>query len=180
MLAATLASVLEPVVVRTFTPEEDIELREKQAAMRVAVVGLPAAGAAVLVERVGHLSKLGDSCRKICDYLLIVETEGRVQAVFVELKKTWTERKGPREQLRRSLPLLDYLRSVCEVEQGTALNGANIAVRYAIVFERFSQRLDKQGIRADPRGRTRQERHAGITVRTFIGTRVSFATLTGE
>ena len=179
-LAATLASVLKPDVVRKFASEDDIPLRERWADMRVAVVGLPADGTAVRVERVGHLSKIRGSCRKICDYLLIVETEGRAQAVFVELKKTWTGGEEPREQLRRSLPLLDYLRSVCEVEYGAALNGANIAVHYAIVFERVSQRLAKQGVRADPQGRAGQERHAGITIRTFIGTRVSFATLTGE
>ena len=98
----------------------------------------------------------------------------------MELKKTWTSDERPREQLRRSLPLLDYLRSVCEVEHETARSGADIAVRYAIVFERVSQRLDKQWVRADPRGRAGQEGHAGITIRTFIGTRVSFATLTGE
>ena len=44
---------------------------------------------------------------------------GQDQAVFVELKKTLDEDQSrAMEQLRRSLPLLDYLLSVCRIHFG--------------------------------------------------------------
>ena len=128
-----------------------MELREKKADMRVTLVGLPATGAAVRVENVGHLSKLRDPCKRVCDYLLVLEANGDTSVLFIELKKTQTPSDRPREQLRRSLPILKYLLSVCEVERGTTLK--SVSVRYAIVFERVSEKLDKQRIRADPKTR---------------------------
>lgn len=176
-LASALATVLKPQVVTTFAEDGHVELREKKADMRVTVVGLPASGAAVRVENVGHLSKLRDPCRRVCDYLLVLETNGDTSVLFIELKKTQTPSDRPREQLRRSLPILKYLLSVCEVERGTTVK--SVSVRYAIVFERVSEKLDKQRIRADPKTRLSQEKYRGITVRTFTGTRVSLATLMG-
>ena len=148
--------------------------------MRVTVVGVPASVAAIRLERVGHASKLGHPYKKICDYLLVIEHEHSTHALFVELKKTWTTNLKPREQLRRSLPILEYLCSVCEVEHGTIERRARMSVTYAIVFERFNERLDKQRVRADPKARVSREEYEGIAVRTFVGTRVSVRTLIGR
>ncbi len=181
-LASALAGILKPAALVTTPAETDgVELREKQARMRVKVVGLPAEFTAIRMERVGHSPRLGaDRFRPICDYLLVAESGTNTQAIFVELKKTKNNGEKPREQLRRSLPLLEYLRSVCEVEHRTTFDRSDISTHYCIVFERYNQRLDKQAVRADPARRMRDEEYKDITVRTFVGTPVSLATLTGE
>ena len=149
--------------------------------MRVKVVGLPAEFTAIQMERVGHAPGLGDGrFIRICDYLLVAESDTNTQAVFIELKKTATTDKQPREQLRRSLPLLEYLRSVCEVEHRTTFDRSDISTHYCIVFERNSLRLDKQPVRTEPARRIQDEEYKDIRVRVCVGTPVSLATLTGE
>ncbi len=97
---------------------------------------------------------------------------------FVELKKTLPEGKAM-EQLRRSAPLLEYLRAVCQVESGEAAPKST-SERYFIVAEKGGRRLDKQPVKTEPAGRVRTAQFGNMTIRTFIGTRVSLATLTGE
>ena len=64
--------------------------------MRVKVVGLPAEFTAIQMERVGHAPGLGDGrFIRICDYLLVAESDTNTQAVFIELKKTATTDKQP-------------------------------------------------------------------------------------
>ena len=164
------------------TDPHSIELREKKrdVDMRVNVFGLPAAFIAIRTERIGHASKVSDgSWKQICDFLLVTESGDRTHAVFVELKKTQTEEEKPREQLRRSLPLLEYLRSLWETEAETRLGDQGISIHYSILFERASPRLAKQEVRADPTRPVSEEEYKGLTIRTFFGTSVAFATLTG-
>ena len=179
-LAAELRHILNPGVVVQATEVDSIVLRERPADMRVEVLGLPAAFIAIRTERIGHASRINDgSWKQICDYLLITESGDRTHAVFVELKKTQTEEEKPREQLRRSLPLLEYLRSVWEIESETPLGRQEISIHYSILFERASPRLAKQAVRADPTRPASEEEYKGLTIRTFVGTSVAFATLTG-
>ena len=181
-LVAGLRSILKPGVVALATGQRNIELREKKrdVNMRVKVYGLPDVFIAIRTERLGHASKVSDgSWKQICDYLLVAESGDRTHAVFVELKKTQTEEEKPREQLRRSLPLLEYLRSVWEVESETPLGEHGIAVHYSILFERASPRLAKQRVRAAPTRPESEEDYKGLTVRTFVGTSVPLASLTG-
>ena len=181
-LASALAGILKPAALVTTPAETDgVELREVKADMRVKVVGLPAEFTAIRMERVGHSPRLGDGrFIRICDYLLVAESETNTQAVFVELKKTKSNGEKPREQLRRSLPLLEYLRSVCEVEHRTTFDRSDISTHYCIVFERNSLRLDKQPVRTEPSRRIQDEEYKDIRVRVCVGTPVSLATLTGE
>lgn len=110
----------------------------------------------------------------------MAESGDRTHAVFVELKKTQTEEEKPREQLRRSLPLLEYLRSLWEIESEIPLGEHGLSIHYSILFERASPRLAKQTVRADPTLPVSEEEYKGLTVRTFVGTSVPLATLTGE
>lgn len=100
-----------------------------------------------------------------------------VSLVAEDNKKTQTEEKKPKEQLRRSLPLLNYLRSVWEIESGVPLDKPGMSVHYWILFEQIKSNLPKQSVKADPARRTGVEEYNGITIRTFIGTRVRFADL---
>ena len=174
-LTAGLRDILEPDVVSLVAEDNSIELRESPANMRVKITGLPGTSIVIRTERVGHASKLRDGFwKQICDYLLVVELGDRTHAVFFELKKTQkqTQERKPKEQLRRSLPLLNYLRSVWEIESGAPLDKPGMSVHYWILFEQINPKLPKQSVKADPARRTGVEEYNGITIRTFIGTRV--------
>ena len=181
-LADGLKSILKPEVVVRTTGGDGGELREKtpEVDMRVKVVGLPAAFVAIRLRRGDYAPNVCNGpWRQICDYLLVVESDGRTHAVFVELKTTQSEKEKPREQLRRSLPLLEYLLSVWEVESGTSLQN-RLSVHYSILFEQTSPRLAKQSVRVKPIAKGPPEEYKGITIRTFVGTSVPLTTLMSE
>ena len=186
-LAAGLRAILDPDVVVQATEADSVELRDRRSGMKVRIFGLPARFTVVHVEGIGHMGKLRDRgsehdghLRRICDYLLVVESGDDTRVVFVELKETWSNGEKPRDQLRRSLPLLKYIRSVCEVEYGETQDARRISIHYSIVFEKSSRKFNMQSVSADPAQRTREEEYKGITIRTFVGTSVPLATLTGE
>ena len=70
----------------------DLSLRERQANMMVQVIGALAPVTAIRLNKFSHFSVLkSDNSRTTkCDYLLIVELDGIVHAIFIELKKTFT------------------------------------------------------------------------------------------
>ena len=111
----------------------------------------------------------------ICDYLLVVELNGNTHAVLVELKKTWEPKA--RKQLRRSLPLLEYLRSACEVEHEIRYDGTRISTGYLIICEKG--RFDKQPPKASPAAAVRSENYRNIRISTYVGTTLPLAILTG-
>ena len=111
----------------------------------------------------------------ICDYLLVVELNGHTHAVLVELKATWEPRA--REQVRRSLPLLEYLRAVCEVQRESPFDDDSIQTSYLIICEK--RRLNKQTLRAESTTRLSGEDYRNVEVRTYIGTTISLEILTG-
>ena len=111
----------------------------------------------------------------ICDYLLVVELNGNTHAVLVELKKTWKWKA--KEQLRRSLPLLEYLRSACEVEHESGRDGTRISTGYLIICEK--RPLDKQSPKANPAAAVQSEEYRNIRIRTYVGTTLSLTILTG-
>ena len=179
-LADQLAAILKKNLLKLEGEGGSIYLREKRAGMCVEVPPLPAPVAAIRIEGVGHLPGLreGRSWTRICGYLLVFETGNVSHAVFVELKKTWSDKPKPREQLRRSLPILEYLRSACRIEHGSASIESPVTVSYLLICERGSMRLDKQPVRAGPAAGTRKETYENITIRTFIGTSLPPAALT--
>jgi len=111
----------------------------------------------------------------ICDYLLVVELNGNTHAVLVELKKTWQCKA--KEQLRRSLPLLEYLRSACEVEYESGRDGTRISTGYLIICEK--RPLDKQSPKANPAASVQSEVYRNIRIGTYVGTTLSLTILTG-
>lgn len=185
-LAPQLAAILKEDVLENvlLDPEGEggsIHLREESAEMCVKIAPLPAPMAVIRIEGVGHLRGLRDGpWKRICDYLLVFETGNASHAVFVELKKTSTDEQKPREQLRRSLPILEYLRSACRIEHGSASSESPVTVSYLMICEKRSMRLDKQPVRAEPAVRTREETYEDITIRTFIGTLQPLAALAPE
>ncbi len=74
------------------------------------------------------------------------------------------------EQLRRSLPLLDYLYSICRVESEGTLEGGKIRIRYWLIAEKLVTRMDKQTVRpvSTVKNKVVYE-HKGIKVNFFSG-----------
>lgn len=140
--------------------------------MEVTVTDLAPSATIIALSKTSHLSVLqqtaGADWNKICDYLLIHEGDGKCRATLVELKSTLQRKSEALEQLRRSLPMVRYLLSVCSIEADADWDPT---VAYALIAERQTNRIDKQPTR--PRvGRLDRERHGQIDVDIFVGTAV--------
>ena len=160
------------------TQEGEITLRERKAKMKVTITGVSSTITTIrLNNRTGHLSALASDgsggWNQICDYLLIDDLGDKCHVILVELKKTLQERNKAFEQLRRSLPMADYLLSVCGVELGTSWPRT---VSYVLIAEKRTNRLDKQPVRPRP-GLRERESYDGIKVSVFVGTTVNGADL---
>lgn len=176
-LNARLQDILQTSVIEP--PHRDrLKLIESQENKGYEVTGIrqPLVVTAIRMNRLRHLARLKDGAwKKICDYLLIAAEDGTHRAVFVELKETLRDHDDAREQLRRSLPVLEYLRSVCAVEDRS---NPNVSVRYVILASRDAKRLDKQRTRVLPSEAIQEEHYRGIDVRSFVCERISIENLT--
>ena len=159
------------------TQEGEITLRERQANMKITLTGVSSTITTIRLSRTGHLSALASDgnggWNQICDYLLIDDLGDKCHVILVELKKTLQDRNKAFEQLRRSLPMADYLLSVCSVELRTSWPRT---VSYVLIAEKQANRLDKQRVRPQP-GLRKRESCDGIEVSVFVGTKANAADL---
>ena len=166
--------VLEPQAGENITLRE----RRRESRMKVSVATSTVSVTAIRLSKSSHLSVLKDGpCKKVCDYLLVYALDGKDFAILIELKKTLSDKQKPKEQLRRSLPFLEYLRSVCDVEYCNETDSSSMCIRYFRIGERLSERFDKQFVKVVPNQIMRREEYKGIVVNTLIGPRVTLATL---
>lgn len=179
MLAQHVAEILTDRTVVAPCSGRAVTLKERNV-MKVTVAGLPDAAVVIDLDRMGSLSGVKDGpWKQACDYLIVFHDGTQDGALFVELKKTLSDRPTDGgEQLRRSLPILRYLESMCAIHFDAMANMRPALVRYALIGKRGSQRLDKQRVRA--RGAPRVEPYKGIQVVSVIGERVAFASLTAH
>ena len=181
----TLHSQLEKVLRedRLETPPDisgNVTLREKnknQPDMVVVVSGVRDSVTTIrMTKKFGHLSVLKEGdWKKICDYLLIVQIGEAHHAIFIELKKTLGGNQHPKEQLRRSRPLLEYLLAVCRIESKEAIPTPSMS--YVLIGERINERFDKQPVKRTSSGKIGEELHEAINIKKFLGPRVAFADL---
>lgn len=159
------------------TQEGEITLRERQANMKITLTGVSSTITTIRLSRTGHLSALASDgsggWNQICDYLLIDDLGDKCHVILVELKKTLDGSYKAFEQLRRSLPMADYLLSVCGVELRTSWPRT---VSYVLIAEKQANRLDKQRVRPQP-GLRKRESCDGIEVSVFVGTNANAADL---
>ena len=157
-----------------------IEKMNDQPDMTVEVLSQDEPLTAIRLSKFSHFSvlKSDNSRTQKCDYLLIVELEGIIHAIFIEMKKTFTQGKGPKEQLRRSRPFLAYLLSVCEIENELILDPQPIE-KYVIIAEKFSEKFDKQPVNVKQRS-ILKEQYKGIDIAKIVSTTVSLADLTNS
>ena len=179
-LANSLKEILNQGVIALPTEVGCINLEERNV-MKVEVVELPSNITTVKMRKVSHLSAIKDGrCKQICDYLLVFEVDGKDQAMLVELKKTLSNENKAREQLRRSLPVLEYLRSACAIHRGSGLSRPKIPTRYLLIGKKDNPRFDKQHVRASPVQGLRTEDYKDIKVTRLVGLRVPFPILLSE
>lgn len=157
-----------------------IELAEDNV-MQVSITPIPG-HIRILAIRMGggrgsasHLGciKDGRACRKICDYLLVVQLEATCHIAFIELKSSLAGEKKALEQLVRSLPIWDYLRSICKIECGITFKPS---IKYFLIAKKGNEKLDKQSTKA-VRSLGRQKQYKGITVDIVTGTEVAMSRL---
>ena len=110
------------------------------------VTNLPISSTVVKIGLLNHLAGVRDDIRElksICDYLLVIPNENQNQwsAVLIEMKKTLMgekkPEKKPKEQLRRSIPVVKYLESLCAIH---AKRDWEVVMRYVVVAEKESPR----------------------------------------
>ena len=179
--SATLSDVLIDGVLTKASADGNITLEERAARMKVAILNSPPSAASICLGKFNHLSVIQGGRYtgrlKKCDYLLITEKSGLVSVVFIELKKTLSD--GAHEQLRRSLPFLDYLCSVCSVEAQADFRESIDSIDYFIIAEKYNDRFDKQRVKVPPQRRIWRESYKDITVNAFVGSSISHAALAG-
>ena len=159
-----------------------ILLEDEQSDMEVTVTGVTDPVVTIPLQERGHwdvyLKQGQQSIAKHCDYLLVYQLQTQCHVVLVELKKSLDETRKERgkEQLRRSLPIWDYLFSVCEIECG---NNREIPfTKYVLIAKQISESLDKQPARIKTMlTRLETERYGNIRVKTLIGTTFAIETL---
>ena len=166
------------------TQEGEITLRERQANMKITLTGVSSTITTIRLSRTGHLSALASDgsggWNQICDYLLIDDLGDKCHVILVELKKTLDGSYKAFEQLRRSLPMADYLLSVCGVELRTSWprTVSYVLIAEKQVAEKRMNRLDKPPVRPRPRLRDRESYdYDGIKVSVFVGTTANAADL---
>lgn len=176
MLANTLKKILVSKALVLPKMNSNIILQEENV-MTVEVAEIPSDIMAVDMRRVGCLSGMKEgNWKQICDYLIVFNNGHKDFAIFVELKKTLygDEAKGM-EQLRRSLPYLKFLHSVCEIHAESEPAKSKISVLYSLIGKQANNRLDKQRLRA--RNPLPSMNYKGITVGMFVGERIRFSSL---
>ena len=143
--------------------------------MDVSITGVPADSVVVHVDKIGSFSGIKNGIwKRSCDYMIVFRSGERDGVLFVELKRTLRDGNTEgHEQLRRSLPILDYLNRMCAIHFET--NPARPEVRYALIGERGSAGLDKQRVR--PGQVPPVEPYKNISVTSVLGQRVAFETI---
>ena len=143
--------------------------------MEVEVSGVPADLTVINMNTIGSLSGLKDgNWKRHCDYLIVLEDDGVDHAIFVELKRTLNKKKKKAlDQLRRSIPLLEYLCRICELHFTNESKQSVILAWYVLISERISKRFDKQPVR--PIQRLPSLEYENITVNPFlVSSRIGF------
>ena len=137
--------------------------------------------------------------KKSCDYMLIAKFRGKHHAILIELKKTLPSERSSeaQEQLRRSLPLLQYLLSVCCVENEKNIPEPHISyvliawrrlwrcvfgipephISYVLIAKKLNKHFNKRHPRAKRSGKLGVEEYKGIKINKFCSTSVSFKSL---
>ena len=177
---SVLERVLQEDVVETSSKDKTITLQERDenVDMEVEIVTQSASVIAIRMSARSHLSTMQDGpWKQVCDYLLVVESANEIHAVFIELKRTLTKEEKPREQLRRSPPFLEYLLSVCKIENNS-IKTTRINTNYFIIGEKLNENIDKESVRINPNRMIEKEQYKEIEIATSTKKKFTLGELT--
>lgn len=178
MLAARLKKVLGPNTLLSPEADGSVTLREANV-MDVTVLQIPKRATTINLQRMGDFSGVKEGrWKQRCDYMFVLDVVGGSEVVFLELKKSLdTGKEKAMEQLRRSPPVLMYLKSLCELEERRRSKAGELRLRYFVISERRTERLDKQPVRP---GRAPETEHfKSIQVGIVVGGPLKFDSFFG-
>ena len=142
----------------------------ERGANTLTVTNLPISSAVVEIGCLQHLKGLKDGpWKQICDYLLVIPTGNLWYAVLIEMKETLGhgQKEKGKEQLRRSIPVVKYLESLCTIQ--AEQRDWEVVMRYVVVAEKESPRLSKERTRVADAGSPRsREKYKGISIAFFV------------
>lgn len=139
-------------------------LREPDANMTINVTNVPVLSAIIRIGGLQHWGGIENgSWKQICDYLLVIPNGRTSWVVLIEMKKTLSDanRDKAEEQLRRSIPVVRYLESLCEIEAKESMR--LLGLHHVVLAER-SRGFVKDRIRVIPGVKSHE---AGI--KTIVG-----------
>ncbi|MCY3746807.1 MAG: hypothetical protein OXH05_11310 [Acidobacteria bacterium] len=128
---------------------------------------------AVRMDKFSHSSML-DGGWKVCDYALFRERKDRAASdvILIELKKSKSNDSSSSEQLRQSVPILEYLdglaRAVASPDDDPAESSPR-DVHYVVLYERHAPLLDKQVTHAASITATGHMSYRGMNIHWRIG-----------
>ena len=161
----------------------NIELQESDSHMKVAIIAPTSSATFVCIDpkfHKFHLPVLRDGpWKQICDYLVVFEAAGQHHAVFIELKKTLRDDAmyRPKNQLLRSLPILKYLQSLCEINSEPGQKDTScLSIHYCLIGEKYHARFDKQPIRG-PKSIWEIQKYRDIVIKSSVSPQFSLADL---
>lgn len=110
----------------------------------------------------------------VCDYILFGYVGGIGHVVLIEMKKKVGPDRHWKEQLRWSLPVVDYLRQICELKFEESI--ASPKISYALLYKEVNSRLDK-GLMKSATGLLKREEWKSIIIKTYKQHRLRFRDL---
>ena len=157
--------------------EQSVVLKERntsggEAPQEVMVLASSTEVVAVRMDKFSHSSMLQGSRWKVCDYVLFVEQADREDVVVIELKKNRANDSSSREQLRQSVPIVEYLAAAAGIEASPEDDPAKaepMNVHYVILYGRDGPLLDKQATHVASVAATGRELYRGMNIRWRIG-----------
>lgn len=157
-------------------PENDrvghtIKLREKDKNidMCISVSDIPDTAVIIRPDQAGQWRVLKSGSEKgwdsLCDYLIIWESTGKIFAVFIELKGTSPHKSG-KVQLHWTIPMLHYLRFVCNVDKCSVSlpSETTIVSNYIEIGDKKSVRIPMRPIKPTRFPFFRYDNYKGIKV----------------
>lgn len=138
---------------------------------------------AVRMDKFSHSAML-DGGWKVCDYALFVDRKNRsvTDVILIELKKSKANDSRSSQQLRQSVPILEYLDALARTEASPNDDPAIAVpreVHYVVLYERHGPLLDKEATHMASVAAKGCERYGGMTVAWRVGRSVDLSDLFG-
>lgn len=165
MSVKCIENIIEEKYLSPTRSDRSIFLTEKNV-MRVEVSHLDAGAVVIRLDKMSRNLSItkGGPWNKLCDYMIITQSKNKTRVLLVELKNTYSGAQDL-EQLRRSLPVFEYIYSMSQIEYSSLPNRYD--VQYALVAKTSRVTMTKQSIR--PSGSLPMETYNGIKVTLCVG-----------